>query len=379
MFDTFTNEAKNVIYYAKQEAHKLGHEYIGTEHILLGLVQSSGLAAFILSEMEVKPRNIKSEIEKLVSKGTSEYDGQLPFTPKAKKVLKLALEESQNLNKYYVGAEHLLLGLLRDEESIGAKVLKNLDLILNDVREEVLEYLDAENDEKIEPRHKFTSENNETINLYDFREQTLIDEELVYVAESDWMSAIHKVFQIMRESHEIRLGLFHRLIPNISDKSHLLNAVNNPPTYTPDPVFSLQKKLFNSQLRVSTTFIYNSVQLKLDDILTDTNPQDAISDLVKLYQFKEKHFNSDTERDVLVWGVDWKDALQRSYIIINDKKLKDICYRIIPRIESVENIDPFVTNPEVNQPEPWATIPKNMLSYNPNTRVANLKLDRRIL
>ncbi len=146
MFDRFTDRARKVMGLARQEAQRFNHDYIGTEHILLGLIQEgSGVAADVLKNLDVDPKKIRQEIEKLVSHGTTMVTmGQLPFTPRAKKVLELALEEASNLGHNYIGTEHLLLGLIREQEGIAAQVLTNLSVRLEDVREEVLELLGAE-------------------------------------------------------------------------------------------------------------------------------------------------------------------------------------------------------------------------------------------
>ena len=146
MFERFTERARKVMSLARQEAQRFNHEYIGTEHILLGLVQEgSGVAANVLKNMDVELRKIRIEVEKMVKSGSNIIQmGQLPFTPRAKKVLELALEEANNLGHNYIGTEHLLLGLLRENESVAAQVLLNLGLKLEDVREEVLEFLGAE-------------------------------------------------------------------------------------------------------------------------------------------------------------------------------------------------------------------------------------------
>src|SRR5262247_3479566 len=146
MFDRFTDRARKVMNLAKSEAQRLNHEYIGTEHILLGLVQEgSGVAANVLRNMGIDLKRIRAEIEKLV-KGSSTMVpmGNLPFTPRAKKVLELALEEASQLGHNYIGTEHLLLGLIKENEGIAARVLLNLGVKLEDVREEVLEFLGAD-------------------------------------------------------------------------------------------------------------------------------------------------------------------------------------------------------------------------------------------
>ncbi len=146
MFDRFTDRAKKVMNLARQEAQKFNHEYLGTEHVLLGLVQEgSGVAANVLKNMGVDLTKIRAEVEKLVKTGPSMVTmGQLPFTPRAKKVLELSMEEAQNLGHNYIGTEHLLLGLIKENEGIASRVLTNLSVKLEDVREEVLEFLGAD-------------------------------------------------------------------------------------------------------------------------------------------------------------------------------------------------------------------------------------------
>ena len=145
MFDRFTDRAKKVMSFARQEAMKFNHEYIGTEHILLGLVQEgSGVAANVLKNMTIDLDKIRHEVEKIVKTGPSMVTmGQLPFTPRAKKVLELSMEEASQLAHNYIGTEHLLLGLIRENEGIAAQVLMNLGVKLDEVREEVLEFLGA--------------------------------------------------------------------------------------------------------------------------------------------------------------------------------------------------------------------------------------------
>jgi ATP-dependent Clp protease ATP-binding subunit ClpC len=149
MFDRFTDRAKKVMNLARQEAQRFNHEYLGTEHILLGLVQEgSGVAANVLKNMSIDLAKIRAEVEKIVKTGPSMVTmGQLPFTPRAKKVLELSMEEASNLGHNYIGTEHLLLGLIKENEGIAAQVLMNLGVKLEDVREEVLEFLGADTQE----------------------------------------------------------------------------------------------------------------------------------------------------------------------------------------------------------------------------------------
>ncbi len=130
---------------ANQEAQRFNHEYIGTEHILLGLVkEGTGVGANVLKNLDVDLHKVRLEVERLVKSGPEMVTmGKLPQTPRAKKVIEYAIEEAHNLNHNYVGTEHVLLGLLREKEGVAAQVLMNMGLKLEDVREEVLQLLGA--------------------------------------------------------------------------------------------------------------------------------------------------------------------------------------------------------------------------------------------
>ncbi|MDP2928413.1 MAG: ATP-dependent Clp protease ATP-binding subunit [Candidatus Omnitrophota bacterium] len=143
MFNRFTERARKVIILAKEEARRFNHDYIGTEHILLGLIrEGEGVAAAVLQKLEVSLENIRLEIEKLVQPGpTTQIIGDIPFTPRAKKALELAAEEARSLGHNYIGTEHLLLGLIREGEGIASQVLLNLGMDLNSVRNEVMSLL----------------------------------------------------------------------------------------------------------------------------------------------------------------------------------------------------------------------------------------------
>jgi ATP-dependent Clp protease ATP-binding subunit ClpC len=145
MFERLTDRARKVMALANQEAQRFNHEYIGTEHILLGLVkEGSGVGANVLKNLDIDLRKVRLEVEKLVKSGPEMVTmGKLPQTPRAKKVIEYAIEEARNLNHNYVGTEHLLLGLLREQDGVAAQVLMNLGLKLEEVREEVLNLLGA--------------------------------------------------------------------------------------------------------------------------------------------------------------------------------------------------------------------------------------------
>ncbi|MDD5236863.1 MAG: ATP-dependent Clp protease ATP-binding subunit [Candidatus Omnitrophica bacterium] len=143
MFNRFTERARKVIILAKEEARRFNHDYIGTEHILLGLIrEGEGVAAAVLQKMGMSLENIRLEVEKLVQPGpTTQIIGDIPFTPRAKKALELAAEEARSLGHNYIGTEHLLLGLIREGEGVASQVLLNLGLDLNGVRNEVMNLL----------------------------------------------------------------------------------------------------------------------------------------------------------------------------------------------------------------------------------------------
>ncbi|MDD3905968.1 MAG: ATP-dependent Clp protease ATP-binding subunit [Candidatus Omnitrophica bacterium] len=146
MFNRFTERARKVILLAKEEAKRFNHDYIGTEHILLGLVrEGEGVAAAVLASFGLSSDKIRLEVEKLVQPGpTTVVSGDLPFTPKAKKVIELAMEEARSLGHNYIGTEHLLLGLIREGEGVASQVLVNLGLELGKVRDEVMNLLGSE-------------------------------------------------------------------------------------------------------------------------------------------------------------------------------------------------------------------------------------------
>ena len=164
MFERFTDRARKVMHLANQEAQRFNHEYVGTEHMLLGLIkEGSGVAANVLKNLEVDLRKIRNEVEKIVQAGPEMVTmGKLPQTPRAKKAIEYAIEEARNLNHNYVGTEHLLLGLLREQEGVAAQVLLNLNLKLDEVREEVLNLLGHGMDAGGESERGATSKGNKS-------------------------------------------------------------------------------------------------------------------------------------------------------------------------------------------------------------------------
>jgi ATP-dependent Clp protease ATP-binding subunit ClpC len=143
VYERFTDRARKVMQLANQESQRFNHEYVGTEHILLGLIkEGSGVAANVMKNLDLDLRKVRLEVEKVVQSGPDMVTmGHLPQTPRAKKVIEYAIEEARNFNHNYVGTEHLLLGLLREEEGVAAQVLMNLGVVLADAREEVLHLL----------------------------------------------------------------------------------------------------------------------------------------------------------------------------------------------------------------------------------------------
>lgn len=142
MFERFTEKAIKVIMLSQEEARHLGHNFVGTEQILLGLLgEGTGVAAKVLKSMGVNPKDARMEVEKIISRGSGSSAVEIPFTPRAKRVLELSLEESRQLGHNYIGTEHLLLGLSQDGEGVAARVLENLGVELSQVRTQVIRML----------------------------------------------------------------------------------------------------------------------------------------------------------------------------------------------------------------------------------------------
>jgi ATP-dependent Clp protease ATP-binding subunit ClpC len=143
MFERFTDRARRVVVLAQEEARLLNHDYIGTEHILLGLIhEGEGVAAMALERLGISLPAVRAQVEEVVGHGgSSPASGHIPFTPRAKKVLELALREALQLGHNYIGTEHLLLGLVREGEGVAAQVLVKLGANLSRMREEVLQLL----------------------------------------------------------------------------------------------------------------------------------------------------------------------------------------------------------------------------------------------
>jgi ATP-dependent Clp protease ATP-binding subunit ClpC len=139
MFERFTERARKVVVLAQEEARSFGHAYIGTEHLLLGLLREDrGIAAHALGRLDVTLSGAREQLESIVGHGEDRDFAQAPFTPRSKKVLELALRESMQLGHNYIGTEHILLGLVREREGVAYKILSNLGVEADEVYEQVI-------------------------------------------------------------------------------------------------------------------------------------------------------------------------------------------------------------------------------------------------
>src|SRR5437870_141860 len=142
MFERFTDRARRVVVLAQEEARMLNHNYIGTEHLLLGLIhEGEGVAAKALESMNISLEGVRQQVEEIIGQGQAAPTGHIPFTPRAKKVLELSLREALQLGHNYIGTEHILLGLIREGEGVAAQVLQKLGADLNRVRQQVIQLL----------------------------------------------------------------------------------------------------------------------------------------------------------------------------------------------------------------------------------------------
>jgi ATP-dependent Clp protease ATP-binding subunit ClpC len=153
MFERFTDRARRVVVLAQEEARMLDHNYIGTEHLLLGLIhEGEGVAAKALEAMGISLDAVRQQVEAIIGRGEQAPSGHIPFTPRAKRVLELSLRESGQLGHNYIGTEHILLGLVREGEGVAAQVLVKLGADLNRVRQMVIQLLDGASEVRPKPR-----------------------------------------------------------------------------------------------------------------------------------------------------------------------------------------------------------------------------------
>ncbi|HET6209648.1 MAG TPA: Clp protease N-terminal domain-containing protein, partial [Jatrophihabitans sp.] len=144
MFERFTDRARRVVVLAQEEARMLNHNYIGTEHILLGLIhEGEGVAAKAMESLGISLEAVRQQVEEIIGQGQQAPSGHIPFTPRAKKVLELSLREALQLGHNYIGTEHILLGLIREGEGVAAQVLVKLGADLNRVRQQVIQLLNG--------------------------------------------------------------------------------------------------------------------------------------------------------------------------------------------------------------------------------------------
>jgi ATP-dependent Clp protease ATP-binding subunit ClpA len=144
MFERFTDRARRVVVLAQEEARLLNHNYVGTEHLLLGLIhEGEGVAAMVLESLGISLEAVRAQVEEIIGQGQSAPTGHIPFTPRAKKVLELSLREATQLGHNYIGTEHILLGLIREGEGVAAQVLVKLGADLSRVRQQVIQVLSS--------------------------------------------------------------------------------------------------------------------------------------------------------------------------------------------------------------------------------------------
>src|SRR6201991_2266338 len=142
MFERFTDRARRVVVLAQEEARMLNHNYIGTEHILLGLIhEGEGVAAKALESLGISLEAVRQQVEEIIGRGQQAPSGHIPFTPRAKKVLDLSLREAKELGPSYIGTEHILLGLIREGDGVAARMLVKLGADLDRTRQQVIQLL----------------------------------------------------------------------------------------------------------------------------------------------------------------------------------------------------------------------------------------------
>src|SRR3984957_11614569 len=142
MFERFTDRARRVVVLAQEEARMLNHNYIGTEHVLLGLIhEGEGVAAKALESLGISLDAVRQRVEEIIGQGQQAPSGHIPFTPRAKKVLELSRREASQLGHNYIGTEHILLGLIREGDGVAAQVLVHLGADLNRVRQQVIQLI----------------------------------------------------------------------------------------------------------------------------------------------------------------------------------------------------------------------------------------------
>jgi ATP-dependent Clp protease ATP-binding subunit ClpA len=239
MYERFTDRSRRVMQLANQEAQRFNHEYIGTEHILLGLIkEGSGVAANVLKNLDIDLRKIRTEIEKIVQHGPGGegfFTGRLPHTPRAQKVIEYAIAEARRLKHNYVGTEHLLLGLLREDEGVAAQVLLNLGLKLDTVRAAVMNLLENKLPERPEGALRKTEETiaklQEAIakanpdSLIDLDEPKLIEEKSEVPTERDLRLVRDRIRQLRDQIETAVAEQNFELAANLRDEAVALKRI----------------------------------------------------------------------------------------------------------------------------------------------------------
>src|SRR6266851_1874809 len=150
MFERFTDRARRVVVLAQEEARMLNHNYIGTEHILLGLIhEGEGVAAKALESLGISLEAVRQQVEEIIGQGQQAPSGHIPFTPRAKKVLELSLREARRLGHNYIGTEHILLGLIHEGDGVGAQVLRGFGVDFNRARQQIIQLLHGWQEEEV--------------------------------------------------------------------------------------------------------------------------------------------------------------------------------------------------------------------------------------
>ncbi len=176
MFERFTGKALKAIMLAQEETKRLGHNFVGTEQILLGLIgEGTGIAAQVLRNMGVNLKDARIEVKKIIGRGTGFVPKEIPFTPRTKRALELSLEEARQLNHNYIGTEHLLLGLIREGEGVARRVFENLHVDLSKVRTQVLRMLNKD-DNSSKPEQIITHSSKPKLTITDLVKAGLLDE-----------------------------------------------------------------------------------------------------------------------------------------------------------------------------------------------------------
>lgn len=169
MFGRFTERAQKVLMLAQEEAKRLNYPYVGTEHLLLGLIrEGEGIAAKVLREMDIEVESVRVEVERIIGIGDTPVSGEIGFTPRTKKVLELSFDEARSLGHSYIGTEHLLMGLIKEGEGIAAAVLQNLGASLPEVRKQITDMLSGGSGASSSSQKKAKEKNNKTPNLDEF-------------------------------------------------------------------------------------------------------------------------------------------------------------------------------------------------------------------